>query len=78
MTMYESNTKVTEISERELKLRYNKFLFKTYIPRNHIVTESSFYGKPVILFNVNSNVSMAYLELAYELINKYEKTGVGA
>ena len=73
MTMYESNTKVTEISERELKLRYNKYLFKTYIPRNHIVTESTFYGKPVILFNVNSNVSMSYLELAYEIINKYEK-----
>jgi chromosome partitioning protein len=77
MTMYESNTKVTEISERELKLRYNKYLFKTIIPRNHIVTESTFYGKPIILYNVNSNVSMAYLELAYELINKYEKTGVG-
>lgn len=41
MTMYESNTKVTEISERELKLRYNKYLFKTYIPRNHMITEST-------------------------------------
>lgn len=72
MTMYESNTKVTEISERELKLRYNKYLFKTNIPRNHIVTESTFYGKPAILYNVNANVSMAYLELAYEIINKYQ------
>ncbi len=72
-TMYESNTKVTEIAERELKLRYNKFLFKTTIPRNQILTEATFYGKPVILFNVNCNVSMAYLELAYEIINKYEK-----
>jgi chromosome partitioning protein len=75
MTMYESNTKVTEISERELKLRYNKYLFKTNIPRNHIVNESTFYGKPVILFNVNSNVSLAYLELAYELINKGNGAG---
>jgi chromosome partitioning protein len=74
MTMYESNTKVTEISESELKLRYNKYLFKTMIPRNHIVSESTFYGKPVILYNVNSNISMAYLELAYELINKYSKS----
>lgn len=73
MTMYESNTKVTEISERELKLRYNKYLFKTYIPRNHLITEATFYGKPAILYNVNANVSMAYLELAYEIINKYKK-----
>jgi len=73
MTMFETNTKVTEISERELKLRYNKYLFKTYIPRNNIITESTFYGKPAILYNVNANVSMAYLELAYELINKYQK-----
>ncbi len=72
LTMYESNTKVTEIAERELKLRYNKYLFKTTIPRNQLLTESTFYGKPIILFNVNCNVSMAYLELAYEIINKYE------
>ncbi len=72
LTMYESNTKVTEIAERELKLRYNKFLFKTTIPRNQLLTESTFYGKPIILYNVNCNVSMAYLELAYEIINKYE------
>lgn len=70
MTMYESNTKVTMISERELKLRYNKYLMKTSIPRNHILTEATFYGKPVILYNVNSNVAMSYLELAYEIINK--------
>jgi chromosome partitioning protein len=73
MTMYESNTKVTEISERELKLRYNKYLFKTNIPRNNIINESTFYGKPAILYNVNANVSMSYLELAYEIINKYKK-----
>jgi chromosome partitioning protein len=73
LTMYESNIKVTEISERELKLRYNKFLYKTYIPRNHLITEAAFYGKPAILYNVNANVSMAYLELAYEIINKYKK-----
>jgi chromosome partitioning protein len=72
LTMYESNTKATEIAEREIKLRYNKFLFKTTIPRNHLLTESTFYGKPVILYNVNCNVSMSYLELAYEIINKYE------
>jgi len=72
LTMYESNTKVTEIAEREIKLRYNKYLFKTTIPRNQLLTESTFYGKPIILFNVNCNVSMAYLELAYEIINKYE------
>jgi chromosome partitioning protein len=72
LTMYESNTKATEIAEREIKLRYNKFLFKTTIPRNQLLTESTFYGKPVILYNVNCNVSMSYLELAYEIINKYE------
>jgi chromosome partitioning protein len=77
MTMYESNTKVTEISERELKLRYNKYLFKVNIPRNHIISESTFYGKPAILYNVNANVSMAYLELAYEIINKNQPVQKG-
>lgn len=76
MTMFESNTKVTEISERELKLRYNKYLFKTNIPKNNMVQESTFYGKPAILYNVNANVSMAYLELAYEIINKNQDESI--
>jgi len=73
-TMYEPHTKVTEITDRELQLRFRKYLLKTIIPKNTQLTEASFYGKPAVLFNASSKGTMAYLELARELIDKHKET----
>ena len=70
-TMYEPHTKVTEITDRELQLRFRKHIIKTIIPKNTHLTEASFYGKPAILFNATSKGTLAYLELAHELIDKH-------
>ncbi len=66
------NRVVLKNAIRGIMNQYEYIIIKTTIPRNQLLTESTFYGKPIILFNVNCNVSMAYLELAYEIINKYE------
>ncbi len=71
-TMYEPHTKVTEITERELQMRYRKHMLKTVIPKNTHLTEASFYGKPAILFNATSKGTLAYLELARELLAHHE------
>jgi chromosome partitioning protein len=71
-TMYEPHTKVTEITDRELQLRFRKYLFKTVIPKNTHLTEASFYGKPAVLFNAASKGTLAYLELARELVEKHK------
>jgi chromosome partitioning protein len=71
-TMYEPNTKATEITDRELQLRFRKHLLRTMIPKNTHLTESSFYGKPAVLFNAASKGTLAYLELARELIEKHK------
>jgi len=70
-TMYEPHTKVTELTDRELQLRFRKHLIKSMIPKNTTLTESSFYGKPAVLFNAASKGTLAYLELARELIEKH-------
>jgi chromosome partitioning protein len=70
-TMYEPHTKVTEITDRELQLRFRKYLIKTIIPKNTHLTESSFYGKPAVLFSALSKGTLAYLELARELIARH-------
>jgi len=69
-TMYEPHTKVTEITDRELQLRFRKYLLKTLIPKNTHLTEASFYGKPAVLFNATSRGTLAYLELAKEVIER--------
>lgn len=70
-TMYEPHTKVTEITDRELQLRFRKYMLKTIIPKNTHLIEASFYGKPSILFNATSKGTLAYLELARELIERH-------
>jgi chromosome partitioning protein len=70
MTMYEKNSKVTEISERELKLKYAEYLLKVNIPVSSLLNEATFYGKPLCLYKINSLGAIAYLNLAYELIIK--------
>ncbi len=67
-TMYEPHTKVAEITDRELQLRFRKYVLKTISPKNTHLTEASFYGKPSILFNATSKGTLAYLELARELL----------
>ena len=73
-TMYEPHTKVTEITDRELQLRFRKHLLKTIIPKNTHLIESAFYGKPAILFNATSKGTLAYLELAREILDRHQQT----
>jgi chromosome partitioning protein len=72
VTMHEPNTRVTDITVRELQSRYRKLMFETIIPKNTVLSEASFYGKPAILYNVNSRGSAAYLSLAREIMARRE------
>ena len=70
LTMLELNTRVTDITMRELHAKYRKYMFQGYIPKNSALSESSFYGKPAILHNANSRGAAAYLSLAKEIISR--------
>ena len=45
-------------------------MLQTVIPKSTTITEAEFYGKPTMLFDVKSSGSVAYLNLANELMNK--------
>ena len=68
VTMHEPNTRVTDITLRELQAKYRMHLFDVMIPKNTVLSEASFYGKPAILYNINSRGAVAYLNLAREII----------
>lgn len=72
-TMYEANTRVWALTENELSGNYSKYLLRTIIPKSTIITESTFYGKPAVLFKASAKSSLAYLKLAEELIIKNKK-----
>jgi len=69
-TMYEKDSKVTKISEQELKIKYNDYLMKTSIPASNLLNEATFYGKPLCLYQISSAGAIAYLDLAYEIMTK--------
>lgn len=77
-TMYEPHLKVTEITDRELQIRFRKHLLRTVIPKNTHLTEASFYGKPAVLFNATSRGTLAYMELARELVERHQPAAVPA
>ncbi len=70
VTMHEPNTKVTDITLRELQGKYGRHMVESVIPRNTLLSESSFYGKPAVLFDAKSRGANAYLSLAREIIAK--------
>jgi chromosome partitioning protein len=47
-------------------------VFETIIQRNVKLSEAPSYGKPILLYDANSNGSLNYLNLAKELIAKNE------
>jgi chromosome partitioning protein len=73
LTMYEKESKVTKISERELKIKHGSYLLNSTIPNTNLLNEASFYGKPLCLYKVNSEGSFAYLNLANEIIINEKK-----
>jgi chromosome partitioning protein len=70
LTMYETNSKVTEISERELRIKYEDYILNTNIPVTNLLNEATFYGKPLCLYKINSEGALAYINLAYEIIHR--------
>jgi chromosome partitioning protein len=75
LTMYESNTKAQNMTNDELNKNFGEYIFKTVIPKNIAITESEFFGKPSILFNAKAKGSLAYLNLAQEIIENSAKKG---
>lgn len=70
ITMHEPQSKATDITVRELQSKYRKHMFETIITKDHTLAEACFYGKPAVLYNINSPGARAYLDLAGEIAGK--------
>ncbi len=70
LTMHEPNTKVDTLIDGDLREQFNGKILNTVIPKNSTLSESSYHGKPVILYNANAKGAIAYLALANEIMNK--------
>lgn len=68
VTMYDGRTRVHSQVLTELRDHFKEMVFQTVIQRNIRLSEAPSHGKPIILYDVMSNGSNNYLNLAREVL----------
>jgi chromosome partitioning protein len=67
ITMYSSRTKSSNEVLEDVRKHYSKWLFRTIIPRNVTVTDSTMTGEPVVTYRKCAPASKSYVNLAREI-----------
>lgn len=70
LTMFDARTSLHKQVSLEVRKHFGDKVFETVIPRNVKISESPSHGKPIILYDIESKGSQAYLSLAKEIILK--------
>ena len=68
LTMYDARNNLCKQVANEIRTHFTEDVFDTFIPRNVKIAECSSFGKPVILYDINSKGSTAYFALAKEIL----------
>jgi len=74
VTMYDGRTKVHTQVVGQLRDHFKDMVFKTIIQRNIRLTEAPSHGKPIVLYDIMSNGSSNYLNLAREVLEHNGET----
>lgn len=70
LTMYDKRTSLHNQVAQEIKTHFGDDVFDSIIPKNVKLAECPSYGKPIILYDIQSKGSEAYLALAKEILLK--------
>jgi chromosome partitioning protein len=76
LTMVDERTNLTQQVMAEIREHFKEKVFRATIPRNIKLGEAPSFGKPILLYDIRSRGSEAYLELAKELM-AHETKGAG-
>lgn len=71
LTMYDARNNLSQQVEADARENLGDVVFKTVIPRNVRVSEAPSYAMPVLDYDPQSKGSLAYLELAKEVLRRY-------
>jgi len=78
LTMYDPRNGLSDLVVNDVRKHFGNLVFKTPIPRSVRVSEAPSYGKPVLIYDVKSAGSLAYMNLASEIMKKQGITDVVA
>ena len=74
LTMYDERTNLGQQVARDVRQFFKEKTFDTVIPRNVRLGEAPSHGVPVVLYDVKSRGSEAYLALAREFLERHART----
>ena len=69
LTMFDARNNLSHQVAQEARRYFPDKVFKTVIPRNVKLSEAPSYGRPALLYDINSLGAQGYLELAQEMLN---------
>jgi chromosome partitioning protein len=70
LTMFDSRNNLANEVVKEVRSHFGEKVFNTIIPRNVRLSECSSFGKPILLYDIDSKGCLAYLNLAKEVLAK--------
>ncbi|MDO1509994.1 MULTISPECIES: ParA family protein [unclassified Neisseria] len=69
-TLYDSRSRLSQEVSEQLQAHFGKQLFETTIPRNVRLAEAPSHGMPALAYDAKAKGTVAYLELAEELLKR--------
>ncbi|RYZ83481.1 MAG: ParA family protein [Proteobacteria bacterium] len=73
LTMYDGKTNLSNQVVNEVRTHFENLVYQSIIPRNIKLSECTSFGKPIVLYDVNSKGCTAYLALAKEFLARNPK-----
>ena len=77
LTMYDARLNLSRQVAADAREYFGKKVFATVVPRNVRLAEAPSFGKPIILYDVNSVGAQAYIKVARELLDHRSLTEKG-
>jgi chromosome partitioning protein len=70
LTMFDSRNNLANEVVKEVRSHFGDKVFQTVVPRNVRLSECSSFGKPILLYDIDSKGCLAYLNLAKEVLGR--------
>ncbi len=76
LTMYDGRNNLAHEVVKEVKTHFGAKVFDTIVPRNVRLSECSSFGKPILIYDIDSKGCLAYLNLAKEVLQRNQPDAV--
>ena len=73
LTMLDKRNSLSSLVEKDVRQHFGEKVYKTTIPRNVKISEAPSHGKPALIYDTQAAGSLAYIELAKEVILNQNK-----